>query len=183
MIEMWRAYLTALSVRQWSLIGAVLLIVVSGAYLLWTDAEEPAVIVQRAENVPPVTEIKGLSAAAAKTPLRNPFSAAHERVGEIPQEAAHERPEERALLPAVAPTASASPIPPPAVPAPPAPPPLVLRGVVQGADGSRMDILAEGTEAAALGIGDTWRGYTLCSATDTSATLDSASGTITLTRE
>ena len=183
MIEMWRAYLTALSVRQWSLIGAVLLIVVSGAYLLWTDAEEPAVIVQRAENVPPVTEIKGLSAAAAKTPLRNPFSAAHERVGEIPQAAEHERAEARAKQPSVPPVASASTIPPPAVPAPPAPPPLVLRGMAQGADGSRMVILAEGSEGAALGIGESWRGYTLRALTDTSATLDSASGTITLTRE
>ena len=65
----------------------------------------------------------------------------------------------------------------------PPPVPLVLRGVVTGADGVRIAILARGEEGAALGIGEMWQGYTLRALSDRSATLDSASGTITLTRE
>ena len=75
--------------------------------------------------------------------------------------------------------------PPPTAAVPPAPPPapLILRGVVAGADGARLAILARGEEGAALGIGEVWQGYTLRALSDRSATLDSVSGTITLTRE
>ena len=80
----WREYLTALSVRQWAIIGAVLPCALGSAYLLWSDAEESVVIVQNVETAPSSTEIAGLSAAAKRTALRNPFSSAHERRGEIP---------------------------------------------------------------------------------------------------
>ncbi|MFC2315205.1 MAG: hypothetical protein ACFNLO_04715 [Selenomonas massiliensis] len=189
MLETWRAYLRALSARQWALVGAVLLCAVSGAYVLWRDTAEPVILVQQETVPPPATEIKGLSAAALKVPLRNPFSAAHERVGEIPHTSDQIDINAAAVPPAVMPPANVpSPLPPAAlaaaVPAAAAsPPPLVLRGVVMGADGARLAILAQGEAGAALGIGETWKEYTLRSVTDQSATLENKSGTITLTRE
>ena len=51
------------------------------------------------------------------------------------------------------------------------------------ADGTRIAILAQGEEGAALTVGETWKGHTLRSVADRSATLDTASGMITLTRE
>ena len=189
MLETWRAYLRALSARQWALVGAVLLCAVSGAYVLWRDTAEPVILVQQESVPPPATEIKGLSAAALKVPLRNPFSAAHERVGEIPRTSDPIDINAAAVPPAVMPPANVpSPLPPAAlaaaVPAAAAPPPpLVLRGVVMGADGARLAILAQGEAGAALGIGETWKEYTLRSVTDQSATLEHRSGTITLTRE
>lgn len=189
MLETWRAYLRALSARQWALVGAVLLCAVSGAYVLWRDTAEPVILVQQETVPPPATEIKGLSAAALKVPLRNPFSAAHERVGEIPHTSDQIDINVAAVPPAVMPPANVpSPLPPAAlaiaVPtAAASPPPLVLRGVVTGADGARLAILAQGEAGAALGIGETWKEYTLRSVTDQSATLEHRSGTITLTRE
>ena len=189
MLETWRAYLRALSARQWALVGAVLLCAVSGAYVLWRDTAEPVILVQQESVPPPATEIKGLSAAALKVPLRNPFSAVHERVEEIPHTSDHIDINAAAVPPAVMPPANVpSPLPPAAlaaaVPAAAAsPPPLVLRGVVMGVDGARLAILAQGEAGAALGIGETWKEYTLRSVTDQSATLENKSGTITLTRE
>ena len=83
---------------------------------------------------------------------------------------------------------------PPAQPAPAAPPmppqaqpkaetPLVLRGIVTGADGRRIAIFARGKDSAALAAGDTWHGYTLDALTERTATLRTAHGVITLTRE
>ena len=189
MLETWRAYLRALSARQWALVGAVLLCAVSGAYVLWRDTAEPVILVQQETVLPLAMEIKGLSAAALKVPLRNPFSAAHERVGEIPHTSDQIDINVAAVPPAVMPPANVlSPLPPAALAAavPTAaasPPPLVLRGVVTGADGARLAILAQGEAGAALGIGETWKEYTLRSVTDQSATLEHRSGTITLTRE
>lgn len=185
----WREYLTAMSTRQWTLVGAVLLCAVSGAYVLWRDTAEPVILVQQESVPPPTTEIKGLSAAALKAPLRNPFSAAHERVGEIPHTSDHIDINVAAVPPAAVPSVNVTlPLPPAAlavaVPTAAAlPPPLVLRGVVMGADGARLAILAQGDAGAALGIGETWQEYTLRSVTDQSATLEHRSGTITLTRE
>lgn len=176
----WREYLTALSERQWALIAAALLLIGSGAYLLWTDASEPIVIVQHTATAPSATEIAGLSAAAQRTPLRNPFTHAHEHMGETspaPVAAVNE-----GAVPSNPPPAPAA-----AVQVPPArvasPAPIVLRGVVTGADGTRIAILAKGTESAALSCGESWQGHTLRAVTDTAVTLDTASGTITLTRE
>ena len=180
MIERWSASLREISMRQWTLGGAVLLIAMSGAYLLWPDAEEPVVIGQNASITPSDTEISGLSAAAKRAALRNPFSAAHERRGEIPPVGQSIEQKEPMPQPSAFPQAPSA-----ASTVPPAPPPSppILRGVVQAADGSRMAILARGTDGAALGIGDAWQGYTLRALSDTSAILDSANGTITLTRE
>ena len=61
--------------------------------------------------------------------------------------------------------------------------PLVLRGIVTGADGRRIAILARGKDSAALAAGDTWHGYTLDALTERMATLRTAHGVITLTRE
>ena len=61
--------------------------------------------------------------------------------------------------------------------------PLVLRGIVTGADGRRIAILARGKDSAALAAGDTWHGYTLDALTERTATLRTAHGVITLTRE
>ena len=182
MIETWRRYWAALSARQRALVGALLLCALSGVYLLQADSPQPVAIVQHIEKAPPATEIRGLSAAAKRPPLRNPFSDAHERAHEIPSTIATAEQKNQTLPPNTLPVPS--PLPPTAA-LPPAPPPapLVLRGVVTGADGVRIAILARGEEGAALGIGEMWQGYTLRALSDRSATLDSASGTITLTRE
>ena len=182
MVEMWRARLRELSARQMALIGALLLCGISGIALLWPDDTETLVTLQQASAPPPAPEVAGLSAAAKRSPLRNPFSDAHERAHEIPSATTAVEQKGQTLLP------DPSPVPPPLPPTaalPPAPPPapLVLRGVVTGADGVRLAILARGAEGAALGIGEVWKGYTLRALSDRSATLDSASGTITLTRE
>ena len=172
----WREYLTALSVRQWAIIGAVLPCALGSAYLLWSDAEESVVIVQNVETAPSSTEIAGLSAAAKRTALRNPFSSAHERRGEIPPAAPMGETTEKASPP---PLSVSTQIPSAAH----IPPPLTLSGVVTAADGTRIAILAQGEEGAALTVGETWKGHTLRSVADRSATLDTASGMITLTRE
>ena len=78
-------------------------------------------------------------------------------------------------------TPAASPMPPQAQPK--AETPLVLRGIVTGADGRRIAILARGKDSAALAAGDTWHGYTLDALTERTATLRTAHGVITLTRE
>ena len=182
MIETWRRYWAALSARQRALVGALLLCVLCGVYLLQGDSPQPVAIVQHPDIAPsPATEITGLSAAAKRSSLRNPFSGTHERAHEVPSAitAAEQKgqtlPPDPSPVPSTPPTAAVPPVPPPA--------PLVLRGVVTGADGVRIAILARGEEGAALGIGEVWQGYTLRALSDRSATLDSASGTITLTRE
>ena len=181
MIETWRRYWAALSARQRALVGALLLCALSGVYLLQADSPQPVAIVQHNEKAPPATEIRGLSAAAKRPPLRNPFSDAHERAHEVSsattvvEQKGQTLPPDPSPVPSTPPTAAVPPVPPPA--------PLVLRGVVTGADGVRIAILARGEEGAALGIGEVWQGYTLRALSDRSATLDSASGTITLTRE
>ena len=182
MSEAWSKYLTALSMRQRALVGALLLCAVSGAYLLWADADAPAAIVRHSATTPPPSlEIAGLSAAAKRTALRNPFSDAHERAHEVPSVTIAAVPKDPTLPPETLPV----PPTPPTTAAPPMPPPvpLVLRGVVTGMDGVRIAILARGEEGAALGLGEVWHGYTLHALSDTSATLVSAQGTITLTRE
>ena len=182
MIEMWRRYWTALSVRQRALVGALLLCVLCGVYLLQGDLPQPVAIVQHPYIAPsPATEITGLSAAAKRSSLRNPFSDTHERTHEA-SSAITAAEQKKQMLPSN--TAPVLP-PPPTAAVPPAPPPapLILRGVVAGADGARLAILARGEEGAALGIGEVWQGYTLRALSDRSATLDSVSGTITLTRE
>ena len=180
-IEMWHARLRELSARQMALIGALLLGGISSIALLWPDDTETLVTLQQASAPPPAPEVAGLSAAAKRSPLRNPFSDAHERAHEIPSTIVTVEQKNQTLPP------NTSPVPPtpPTAAVPPAPPPapLVLRGVVTGADGVRLAILARGAEGAALGIGEVWKGYTLRALSDRSATLDSASGTITLTRE
>ena len=181
MIEMWRARLYELSARQLALIGAALLLAVSGTALLWTDEPETVVTLREETAPPPTTEIAGLLAAAQKTSLRNPFSYAHETLAETtpPVENAKGdvQPPVQPASPAQLPSTSAS--------TPPAPPPepLVLRGVVMDANGVRIAILAKGTESAALAVGETWQGHTLRELTDRSATLDAASGSIIVTRE
>lgn len=181
-IEMWHARLRELSARQMALIGALLLGGISSIALLWPDDTETLVTLQQASAPPLAPEVAGLSAAAKRSPLRNPFSDAHERAHEIPSTIVTVEQKNQTLPP------NTLPVPPPLPPTaalPPAPPPapLVLRGVVTGADGVRLAILARGAEGAALGVGEMWQGYTLRVLSDRSATLDSASGTITLTRE
>ena len=184
MLETLRAHLSTLSRRQWVLIGALFLCAVCGAYLLGADADAPVVIVQHSETTPPPSlEITGLAAAAKRTALRNPFSETHERMGESPPAAVPESVKGTAAAPPslsvpvspVQQAVAASSAPPPA--------PLVLRGVVTGADGTRIAILAQGADGAALAAGETWHGYTLRTLTERTAILDSAAGTSTLTRE
>ena len=170
-IGTWRAYIASLSVRQAVVFGIVILAAAGGLYLSWEDAPAPPEVLHHLEQAPsPHLEITGLSAAAERVPLRNPFSAAHESAGE----------------------AFVSPLPvhetmqmPPAAAAEKKPPalPLVLHGVVTSADGTRIAVLGQGEEGAALTVGEEWHGYRLEGLTDTTATLRAASGTVTLMRE
>ena len=183
MIERWRGYFNAVSACQWTSVGGVLLTALICCCILWPDSSEPVVTMQNGTPTSPSMEITGLSAAAAKTSLRNPFSAAHERRGEVslPEAPAEIKAKAQPASPSVAAaqTISAS------MGTPHVPPPasIVLRGVVTGADGTRIAILARGDEGAALRLGETWQGHTLRVLTDTTALLDSAAGTMTLTRE
>lgn len=175
-LERWKDYLSARYRRQQAAVGAGLLLLLSLGAMLH---EEPPPV-----SVPPtvsrsdvsVTEVQGLSAAAEGRALHNPFTMAHAAEGET------------GTMP-IAPTPHEEK--PPAQPAPPMPPqaqpkaetPLVLRGIVTGADGRRIAILARGKDSAALAAGDTWHGYTLDALTERTATLRTAHGVITLTRE
>lgn len=175
MIEMWRARLRELSARQMVLIGAFLLGGISGIALLWTDDTETVVTLQQEPVPQSATEIAGLSAAAQKMPLRNPFSYAHETIAETSPAIENSKGDGH---PPLQPVSLAQPSP---ASTPPAP--LVLRGVVTDANGVRIAILGKGTEGAALSVGETWEGHTLRGLTDTSATLETTSGSITVARE
>ena len=183
MIDTWRTYLGELSARQLALIGASLLFAVSGAALLWTDEPETVVTLREETAPPPTTEIAGLSAAAQKMSLRNPFSYAHETLAETFPVVENVKGDVQPLhTPAQPPPQASSVSAETASPAPP-PAPLVLRGVVTDANGVRIAIIARGAESAALAVGETWQGYILRTLTDRSAVLDSESGSITVTRE
>ena len=167
-----------LSVRQRAALAAALLGVLFAAALLWTEeGGVPARAVHPAAAASPPPEIAGLAAAAQRPVLRNPFTAVHETAARPPSP----------ILPA--PPPAPPPAGPPAAPAPQAAPlgaaaaPLLLRGTAADADGTRIAILAQGDTGAVLAVGETWRGYTLTALTETSATLRTPSGTITLTRE
>ena len=175
MIEMWRARLRELSARQMVLFGAFLLGGISGIALLWTDDTETVVTLQQEPVPQSATEIAGLSAAAQKMPLRNPFSYAHETIAETSPAIENSKGDGH---PPLQPVLLAQPSP---ASTPPAP--LVLRGVVTDANGVRIAILGKGTEGAALSVGETWEGHTLRGLTDTSATLETTSGSITVARE
>lgn len=179
MIEMWRARLRELSARQMVLIGAFLLGGISGIALLWTDDTETVVTLQQEPVPQSATGIAGLSAAAQKMPLRNPFSYAHETIAETSPAIENSKGDRH---PPLQPVSLAQPSPASTPPAPP-PAPLVLRGVVTDANGVRIAILGKGTEGAALSVGETWEGHTLRGLTDTSATLETTSGSITVARE
>ena len=172
---MWRARLRELSARQMVLIGAFLLGGISGIALLWTDDTETVVTLQQEPVPQSATEIAGLSAAAQKMPLRNPFSYAHETIAETSPAIENSKGDGH---PPLQPVSLAQPSP---ASTPPAP--LVLRGVVTDANGVRIAILGKGTEGAALSVGETWEGHTLRGLTDTSATLETTSGSITVARE
>ena len=179
MFERWKDYLSARYRRQQAAVGAGLLLLLSLGAMLH---EEPL-----PAPVPPVvshvdatvTEVQGLSAAAEGRALHNPFTMAHAAEGETEAMPLSAKPHEEKL--ASQPTPAAPPLPPQAQPK--AETPLVLRGIVTGADGRRIAILARGKDSAALAAGDTWHGYTLDALTERMATLRTAHGVITLTRE
>ena len=126
-----------------------------------------------------VTEVQGLSAAAEGRALHNPFTMVHAAEGETEAMPLSANPHEEKLPSQLTPAA----LPLPQKAQPKAETPLVLRGIVTGADGRRIAILARGKDSAALAAGDTWHGYTLDALTERTATLRTAHGVITLTRE
>ena len=157
MFERWKDYLSARYRRQQAAVGAGLLLLLSLCAMLHEDSL-PAPVPPAVSHVDAsVTEVQGLSAAAEGRALHNPFTMAHAAEGEtgaIPISAMpHEEKPPSQLTPA------APPLPPQAQPK--AEMPLVLRGIVTGADGRRIAILAGGKDSAALAAGDTWHGYTL----------------------
>ena len=179
MFERWKDYLSARYRRQQAAVGAGLLLLLSLGAMLH---EEPLPMpvpptVSRADTS--VTEVQGLAAAAEGRALHNPFTMAHAAEGETEAMPLSAKPHEEKL------SSQSSPA---ALPMPPqAPPksetPLVLRGIVTGADGRRIAILARGKDSAALAAGDTWHGYTLDALTERMATLRTVHGVIMLTRE
>ena len=152
--------------------------VVSGI-LLYEREDAPQVIVPppvRTEEKP--LEITGLTAAAERMPLRDPFTVRHEsrreRLAPPPAGEGHEEP-----APPPIPTDAAA----MATKQKEPPVPLTLRGIVTGADGTRIAILARGQESAALSAGESWHGYRIAQISDGAVTLHASAGTMTLTRE
>ena len=179
MLERWKDYLSARYRRQQVAVGAGLFLLLSLCVMLHEDSPPVPVppTVSRADA--PVTEVQGLSAAAEGRALHNPFTMAHAADGETGAVPLSAKPHEEKLSSQPAP--AALPMPPQVQPR--AETPLVLRGIVTGADGRRIAILARGKDSAALAAGDTWHGYTLDALTERMATLRTAHGVITLTRE
>ena len=179
MLERWKDYLSARYRRQQAAVGAGLLLLLSLGAMLHEDPL-PAPVPPAVSHVDAsVTEVQGLSAAAEGRALHNPFTMVHAAEGETEAMPLSANPHEEKLPSQFTP--AAPPLPPQAQPK--AETPLVLRGIVTGADGRRIAILAKGKDSTALAAGDTWHGYTLDALTERTATLRTAHGIITLTRE
>ena len=178
MFERWKDYLSARYRRQQAAVGAGLLLLLSLGAMLHEDALPTPVPPTVSRSDVSVTEVQGLSAAAEGRALHNPFTMVHAAEGETEAMPLSANPHEEKLPSQLTPAA---------LPLPQAQPkaetPLVLRGIVTGADGRRIAILARGKDSAALAAGDTWHGYTLDVLTERTVTLRTAHGGITLTRE
>lgn len=154
------------------------------------DSDAPAVIehapVQAAAPAA-VRQIEGIEAAARREELRNPFTYVHETRGTPVQGAPGEPGAADQAKPTGAPPSGAAERTPAPAPGTAAPvkkkEPVTLRGVVTGADGARMAILAQGEDSAVLSAGEKWRTYTVAHVADDSVTLETAHETIVLQRE
>ncbi|WP_294343481.1 hypothetical protein [uncultured Selenomonas sp.] len=179
MLERWKDYLSARYRRQQAAVGAGLLLLLSLGAMLHEDPLPTPVPPTVSRSDVSVTEVQGLSAAAEGRALHNPFTMVHAAEGETEAMPLSANPHEEKLPSQLTPAA----LPLPQKAQPKAETPLVLRGIVTGADGRRIAILARGKDSAALAAGDTWHGYTLDALTERTATLRTAHGVITLTRE
>ena len=179
MLERWKDYLSARYRRQQAAVGAGLLLLLSLCAMLHEDPLPTPVPPTVSRSDVSVTEVQGLSAAAEGRALHNPFTMVHAAEGETEAMPLSANPHEEKLPSQLTPAA----LPLPRKAQPKAETPLVLRGIVTGADGRRIAILARGKDSAALAAGDTWHGYTLDALTERTATLRTAHGVITLTRE
>ena len=179
MLERWKDYFSARYRRQQAAVGAGLLLLLSLGAMLHEEPPPVPVPPTVSRSDVSVTEVQGLPAAAEGRALHNPFTMAHAAEGETGAMPISANPHEE--KPPSQSTPAAAPLPPQAQPK--AETPLVLRGIVTGADGRRIAILARGKDSAALAAGDTWHGYTLDALTERTATLRTAHGVITLTRE
>ena len=168
MLERWKDYLSARYRRQQAAVGAGLLLLLSLGAMLHEDPPPVPVPPTVSRSDVSVTEVQGLPAAAEGMALHNPFTMAHAAVGVTDGMPISAEPAEEKLPPQAQPRAET---------------PLVLCGIVTGADGRRIAILAKGKDSTALAAGDTWHGYTLDALTERTATLRTAHGVITLTRE
>ena len=176
----WKKYFSAAYRRQQMAIGGGLILLISVCAILMEDPAPPPALPPVSHAETSVTEVRGLSAAARRSALRDPFTAAHETeraVNAAPRAVASR---ERNVPPQTVPAASPVQLQEVSAEAKTA---LVLCGVVTGADGRRIAIVAAGKDSAALAAGDTWHGYTLDALTDRAATLRTAHGVVTLTRE
>ena len=179
MLERWKDYLSARYWRQQAAVGAGLLLLLSLCAMLHEDPLPAPVPPALSRVDASVTEVQGLSAAAEGRALHNPFTMVHAAEGETEAMPLSANPHEEKLPSQLTPAA----LPLPQKAQPKAETPLVLRGIVTGADGRRIAILARGKDSAALAAGDTWHGYTLDALTERTVTLRTAHGVITLTRE
>ena len=179
MFERWKDYLSARYRRQQAAVGAGLLLLLSLGAMLHEDPLPAPVPPALSRVDASVTEVQGLSAAAEGRALHNPFTMVHAAEGETGTMPIAPTPHEEKLPSQLTPAA----LPLPQKAQPKAETPLVLRGIVTGADGRRIAILARGKDSAALAAGDTWHGYTLDVLTERTVTLRTAHGGITLTRE
>lgn len=187
MIQKWQEWRAHLSMRHTLFAcGAVL-----GAVCIFYFVQPPSDGVpqmlyrEHAQQEPSDIEITGLSSAAQRMAIRNPFSLVHETDGEqisAPMQEIHMQPSAAAppvMVPAGAVKESPSP------PSKEQPHSTVPRlcGVVADADGSRLIILAWEKESAVLGIGEEWRGYTVDMIAEDHAALHSVHGSVVLRRE
>lgn len=191
-IEEVRTYFAQIPARKAAVASAALLCIAACAAYAMRNPDTPAVIARmptQAEGAEAPYRIEGLETAARREALRNPFTHVHETRGaaaqigrEVPVAPPAAKPADTPAAGGGAgqPTAAA---PGAAVQAQTKAERPVLRGIVTGADGTRMAILAQGEDSTVLSAGDGWRSYTVAYVADGSVTLETAHGTIVLRQE
>lgn len=182
LIQKWQEWRAHLSMHRAIFVCGTILGTICIFYLLQPPSDgTPQILYREQAQEPSDTEITGLSSAAQRMAIRNPFSHVHETAGE--QIAA---PMQEVCIQPSAAVSSAF-----AAKEPPPPPPKEqmhsieprLCGIVTDADGRRLIILAREKESAVLGIGEEWRGYTVDMIAEDHAALHSAHGSVVLRRE
>lgn len=187
LIRKWQEWRAHLSMRRAIFVCGAILGTICIFYFVQPPSDGAPQMLYREQAQPESSdiEITGLSSAAQRVIIRNPFSLVHETAGEqIPAPIQEVRTQPSAAAPPVM-------VPAGAVKESPSPPSKEqmhsieprLCGVVADADGRRLIILTWEKESAVLGIGEEWRGYTVNMIAEDHAALHSAHGSVVLRRE